>query len=83
MPQRAVFKTVDRQAGALVGVLAGKVFIDVDAMSRCFARREMAVLEAIGMGEDFIDAVFVRHVFLDAEVGHPGIEMQGRAHAHR
>ena len=35
------------------------------------------------MRKDVVGLLRVQHVFLDAEVRHPGIEMQRRAHAHR
>ena len=35
------------------------------------------------MRKDLVGLLRVEHVLLDAEVRHPGIEMQRRAHAHR
>ncbi|KAG1244646.1 hypothetical protein G6F65_021686 [Rhizopus arrhizus] len=50
-------------------------------MARHVAGIQHALVERIGVREDGIRLVCVAHVFLDAEVGHPQVEMQRRAHA--
>ena len=44
---------------------------------------QAAVAEHVVVREHFVGFRRVPHVFLDAEVRHPGVEMQRRAHAHR
>lgn len=41
------------------------------------------VAEHVVVREHRIGLVGMEHVFLDTEIGHPGVEVQGRAHAHR
>jgi len=54
-----------------------------DAVSGRLARVQKAALETIGMREHRVGLGRVAHVFLDAEVVHPDVEVEGRAHAHR
>ena len=44
---------------------------------------QVAVVEPVGVREHRVGLRRVAHVFLDAEVGHPHVEVQRRAHAHR
>lgn len=84
VPERAVvLQAVDRQVLALVGVLRGELLVDIHAVAGRLARVQHALVEGVGMREDGVGLLGVRHVFLDAEVGHPEVEVQRRAHAHR
>ena len=53
-------------------------FVDLHAMARRVARIQHAVLEGIGVREDGVGLLGVAHVFLDAEVRHPQVEVQRR-----
>ena len=54
--------------------------VDVDAVAGGFADEQLALFEVVVVGEDRVGFLGVAHVFLDAEVRNPGIEMQRAAH---
>src|SRR3979411_196495 len=79
IPHAAVLESIDRQRGWTIGVFGSELLIDVDSMSRRFAGVQIAALEMVGMREHCIGLGRVPHVFLDAEVVHPGVEVERRA----
>src|SRR3546814_20651115 len=54
---------------------------DLNAVARRLARDQIAVVEPVIVREHLVGLGRVAHIFLDAEIGHPGIEMERRAHA--
>src|SRR5207249_7145171 len=58
-----------------------KGLIDVDAVSRCFSRMQVSVLERIRVRKYGVGFGRVPHVLLDTEIVYPEIKMQGCPHA--
>ena len=83
VPHRAVFETCDGQLLGVVRILRRQFLVDAHAVAGRFAAMQPAVAEQVVVREYFVGFRRVPHVFLDAEVRHPGVEMQRRAHAHR
>ena len=65
------------------GNFAGELLVEGDAMPGRLAAEQSSVAEHIVVREDFIGLLRVDHPLLDAEVRHPGIEVQRCAHADR
>src|SRR5690606_24600514 len=83
VPHRAVFQARDRQLFRRVRILRRQLLVDVHADARRIAHVQAAVAQHVVVREHRVGLVGVEHVFLDAEVRHPGVEMQRRAHGHR
>ena len=58
-------------------------YIDLDTQPRNIVHDQVAVLEAVVVGKDFVGKRCMRHQLLDAEVGHPHAEVHRRGHAYR
>src|SRR3569833_3104751 len=71
-----VLQTVDRQVGLTVGILRGRLLVDVDAETRLLRGVQHPVGEPVGVGEDRVRGRGVRHVLLDAEVRHRDVDVQ-------
>ena len=80
---RAVFEAVDWQACRPIRKFRGQCLVDIHAVPGRFARIQIAALEGIGMWKYRIGFGGMAHVFLDAEIRYPQIEMQRCAHADR
>src|SRR4051812_42401796 len=76
VPHRAVFEAVHRQVRALVRVLRGELFVDVDAEPGALAGVQIALRERVAVREYGVGLGGVGHVLLDAEVRHREIEVQ-------
>src|SRR5215831_15983822 len=78
---RAIFQAVDRQIGAAVGIFRGERLVDLDAEAELVAGMEVSVPKGISVRENRVGLRRVAHVFLDAEIRHPEIEVQCRREA--
>src|SRR5262249_55109610 len=78
----SVLLAVDRQVSAMIWILRGKSFIDLNPDAGFFTRVHVAIPEKISMWEDLVGFLGVMHVFLNAEVVDAEVKMQRRAHAH-
>src|SRR5438105_2785098 len=82
VPHRAVLETGDGELARVVGIFGGLYLVDVDAVAGGLAAVEIALLEMIIVREDGVRLLGVSHIFLNAEVRDPAIEMQRRPHGH-
>src|SRR5258708_39436424 len=77
---RAVGSPVDRQICAFIWIVRCQGLVDVDAEARRVARVHESVLECVVVWEHAIGFLAVPHVFLNAEVVHAQIEVEGGRH---
>jgi len=77
-----MLQPVHRQIGPLVRVLGGQLFVDVYPVAGGLAAVHHAALKAVIVRKDREHLFAVRHELLHAKVGHPGVKVQGCAHAH-
>ena len=73
----------DGQVGALIGMLRGQGFVDVDAETGRFAGMHVTSVECVVMREDFVGESGVMHVLLDAEVMNSEAEVERGGHGDR
>src|SRR5690348_4337849 len=76
----AVELAVDGQVGALVGILRGEGFVQIDAESGRVAGVHIAVAEGIMVRENGVGFGGVRHMLLNAEVVDGEAEVQRGGH---
>ena len=78
-----VCESIHGQVGSLVRVFCCQRLVNLYTMPGCLAGEHESILVGITMRKHGVGGLGVRHEFLHAEVGHPGVKVQRSAHAHR
>src|SRR5690625_2364240 len=80
MPYGSLFHTLDWNSRRLARASSAAGSINAHAMAWCFAGSKIAIVEFVSATNSRFHLFAVRHMFLNAEVGHPVIKVQRRAH---
>src|SRR5436190_11074998 len=82
VPHGSIELSIYWQIGALVRKLRCQSLVEIYSVAGTVSRIQVAILEIIGVGKNFVSLLRMPHVFLYPEVAHRNIEVQGCTHRH-